>query len=72
MLFISSVVASIAISCVRLREANRTYGLRATSEKLRKQIYDIAHQEHERKMRMLKDIMKLKIKVLVMEYHQRK
>ena len=43
-----------------------------SSETLRKQIYDIAHQEHERKMRMLKDIMKLKIKVLVMEYHQRK
>lgn len=42
------------------------------SETLRKQIYDIAHQEHHRKMRMLKDIMKLKIKVLVTEYHQRK
>lgn len=42
------------------------------SEALRKQIYDIAHQEHHRKMRMLKDIMKLKIKVLVTEYHQRK
>jgi ABC-type uncharacterized transport system ATPase subunit len=41
-------------------------------ERLRKQIYDIAHQEHSRKMRMLKDIMKLKIKVLVAEYHQRK
>ena len=41
-------------------------------EKFRKQIYDIAHQEHDRKMRMLKDIMKLKIKVLVAEYHQRK
>jgi len=41
------------------------------SETLRKQIYDIAHQEHHRKMRMLKDIMKLKIKVLVTEYHQR-
>jgi ABC-type uncharacterized transport system ATPase subunit len=43
-----------------------------SSETLRKQIYDIAHQEHERKMRMLKDIMRLKIKVLVAEYHQRK
>jgi len=43
-----------------------------TSETLRKQIYDIAHQEHARKMRMLKDIMRLKIKVLVAEYHQRK
>jgi ABC-type uncharacterized transport system ATPase subunit len=43
-----------------------------SNETLRKQIYDIAHQEHERKMRMLKDIMRLKIKVLVAEYHQRK
>ena len=42
------------------------------NELLRKQIYDIAHQEHERKMRMLKDIMRLKIKVLVAEYFQRK
>lgn len=42
------------------------------NERLRKQIYDIAHQEHDRKMRMLKDIMRLKIKVLVAEYHQRK
>ena len=42
------------------------------NEILRKQIYDIAHQEHHRKMRMLKDIMSLKIKVLVAEYHQRK
>ena len=42
------------------------------NETLRKQIYDIAHQEHDRKMRMLKDIMRLKIKVLVAEYHQRK
>ena len=39
---------------------------------LRKQIYDIAHQEHDRKMRMLKDIMRLKIKVLISEYYQRK
>lgn len=38
---------------------------------LKKQIYDIAHQEHDRKMRMLADIIKLKIKVLVAEYHQR-
>ena len=43
-----------------------------SKEPLRKQIYDIAHQEHERKMRMLKDIMRLKIKVLVAEYHRRK
>ena len=43
-----------------------------SSETLRKQIYDISHQEYERKMRMLKDIMRLKAKVLVMQYHQRK
>ena len=43
-----------------------------SNETLRKQIYDIAHQEHDRKMHMLKDIMRLKIKVLVAEYHQRK
>ena len=43
-----------------------------SKETLRKQIYDIAHQEHDRKMHMLKDIMRLKIKVLVAEYHQRK
>jgi hypothetical protein len=43
-----------------------------SSDTLKKQIYDIAHQEHDRKMRMLKDIMRLKIKVLVAEYHQRK
>lgn len=42
-----------------------------SNETLRKQLYDIAHQEHERKMRMLKDIMRLKIKVLVAEYQQR-
>ncbi|GAB6042887.1 hypothetical protein [Endothiovibrio diazotrophicus] len=40
-------------------------------ETLKKQIYDIAHQEHDRKMHMLRDIMILKIKVLVAEYHQR-
>lgn len=43
-----------------------------TTETLRKQIYDIAHQEHDRKMRMLKDIMRLKIKLLVAEYRRRK
>ena len=43
-----------------------------SGETLRKQIYDIAHQEHDRKIRMLKDIMRLKIKVLVAEYRQRK
>jgi hypothetical protein len=42
-----------------------------SNETLRKQIYDIAHQEHARKMRMLKDIIRLKTKVLVAEYHQR-
>jgi len=41
-------------------------------ETLRKQIYDIAHQEHGRKVRMLKDIMILKAKVLVAEYLQRR
>jgi len=40
------------------------------NEALRKRIYDIAHQEHDRKMRMLKDIMRLKIKVLVAEYRR--
>ena len=39
-------------------------------ETFKKQIYDIAHQEHERKMRMLADIIKLKIKVLVDEYQR--
>jgi hypothetical protein len=43
-----------------------------SNETLRKQIYDIAHQEHDRKIRMLKDIMRLKIKVLVAEYQPRK
>jgi hypothetical protein len=43
-----------------------------SKEAFRKQIYDVAHQEHERKMLMLKDIMRLKIKVLVAEYQQRK
>ena len=43
-----------------------------SDETFKKQIYDIAHQEHERKMRMLKDIMKLKIAVLVSEYHQQR
>lgn len=42
-----------------------------SSETLRKQVYDIARQEHERKMRMLADIIRLKIKVLVAEYHQK-
>ena len=41
------------------------------NEKLRKEIYDIAHQEHSRKMLMLKDIMKLKVKVMVAEYQQK-
>lgn len=39
-------------------------------ENLKKQIYDIAHQEHDRKMRMLADIIRLKIKVLVAQYRQ--
>lgn len=41
------------------------------SETLKKQVFDIARQEHERKMLMLKDIMKLKVKVLVAEYFSR-
>lgn len=41
-------------------------------ETLKKQIYDLAHQEHGRKIRMLKDIMLLKAKVLVAEYHRSK
>jgi hypothetical protein len=39
-------------------------------ETLKKQIYDQAHQEHGRKIRMLKDIMLLKAKVLVSEFHK--
>lgn len=41
-------------------------------ETLRKQIYDIAQQEHGRKMLMLKDIMRLKIKTLVSDYQRQK
>lgn len=41
-------------------------------ETLKKQIYDLAHQEHGRKIRMLKDIMVLKAKVLVAEFHRSK
>jgi len=41
------------------------------NEALKKQIYDIAHQEHARKMLMLKDIMRLKIRVLVAEHRRR-
>lgn len=40
-------------------------------EDLKKQLYDIAHQEHARKMSMLADIIKLKIQVLVAEYQRR-
>ena len=43
-----------------------------SDELLKKQIYDAAHLEHSRKMLMLKDLIKLKTKILVMEYHQRK
>jgi len=42
------------------------------NEELLKQIYDIARQEHERKMLMLSDIIKLKIQTLVDEYFQRR
>ena len=44
----------------------------ACDETLRKQIYDLAHQEHGRKMRMLKDIMRFKAMILVSEYHKSK
>ena len=44
----------------------------AGDETLKKQIYDLAHQEHGRKIRMLKDIMVLKAKVLVAEYRRGK
>ncbi len=43
----------------------------SSEEPFKKQIYDIARQEHERKMLMLKDIMKLKVQVLVAEYRGR-
>ena len=39
---------------------------------LRRQIFHVARLEHDRKIRMLKDIVKLKIQVMVAEYHQRK
>lgn len=42
----------------------------AGDETLKKQIYDLAHQEHGRKIRMLKDIMVLKAKLLVSEFHK--
>jgi hypothetical protein len=42
----------------------------ASDETVKKQIYDLAHQEHGRKIRMLKDIMLLKAKVLVSEFHR--
>ena len=41
-----------------------------SDETLKKQIYDIAHQEHAKKMRMLADIIRLKIRVLAAEYHR--
>ena len=41
-----------------------------SSEELKQQIYDIAHREHDRKMRMLADIIRLKIQVLVAEYQR--
>jgi len=42
------------------------------NEALKKQIYDVAHQEHDRKMRLLADIIRLKIQVLVAQFHQRR
>lgn len=44
----------------------------SSDETLKKQIYDLAHQEHGRKVRMLKDIMLLKARVLVLEYQKSK
>lgn len=41
------------------------------SETLKQQIYDTAREEYKRKALMLQDIIKLKLKVLVTEYHQR-
>ncbi len=38
------------------------------SDELKKQLYDIAHQEHGRKMLMLAEIIKLKVQVLVDDY----
>ena len=43
-----------------------------SSETFKKQIYDVAHQEHDRKMRMLDDIIKLKIQVLVADYYKKR
>lgn len=40
-------------------------------ELLKQQIYDIAHREHDRKMRMLGDIIRLKVRALVADYHRR-
>ena len=37
---------------------------------LKKELYDIAHIEHQRKMRMLSDIIRLKIKLMVCEYYR--
>ena len=40
-------------------------------ETMKKQLYDIAHQEHSRKMKMLGDIIRLKIENLVNDYFRK-
>lgn len=42
-----------------------------TDPALIKQLYQLAHQEHGRKMRLLADIIKLKLENLVASYRQR-
>lgn len=39
-------------------------------ESFKKQIYDVARQEHERKLLFLTDVVRLKIQVLVDQYHR--
>lgn len=41
------------------------------NEDFKKEIYDLAMREHASKMRMLADIIRLKIEVLVNEYYRR-
>lgn len=36
---------------------------------LKKQLHQVANQEHRRKLSMLKDIIRLKVQVLVAQYH---
>lgn len=44
---------------------------KGAAEQTKKQLYDIAHQEHSRKMKMLADIIRLKIESLVNDYYQK-